>query len=43
MSHTGVEIEGGTKNSIGIVGTVSLSNSDITLAARVLLSTSGVV
>ena len=43
MSHAGVEIQGGTMNSIGIVGAVDLSNPDITLAARVFLSTSGVV
>ena len=43
MSQAGVEIEGGTTNSIGIVGAVDLSDPDITLAARVFLSTSGVV
>ena len=43
MSQAGVEIKGGTTNSIGIVGAVDLSNPDITLAARVFLSTSGVV
>ena len=43
MSHAGVEIQGGTTNSIGIVGAVDLSNPDITLAARIFLSTSGVV
>jgi hypothetical protein len=43
MSQAGVEIQGGTTNSIGIVGAVDLSNPDITLAARIFLSTSGVV
>ena len=43
MSQAGVEIKGGTTNSIGIVGAVDLSYPDITLAARVFLSTSGVV
>ena len=43
MSHAGVEIQGGTTNSIGIVGAVDLSNPDITLAAKIFLSTSGVV
>ena len=43
MSQAGVEVQGGTMNSIGIVGAVDLSNPDITLAARVFLSTSGVV
>ena len=43
MSEAGVEIKGGTTNSIGIVGAVDLSDPDITLAARVYLSTSGVV
>ena len=43
MSQAGVEIKGGTTNSIGIVGAVDLSNPDIILAARVFLSTSGVV
>ena len=43
MSQAGVEIQGGTTNSIGIVGSVDLSNPDITLAARIFLSTSGVV
>ena len=43
MSEAGVEIKGGTTNSIGIVGAVDLSDLDITLAARVFLSTSGVV
>ena len=43
MSQAGVEIQVGTLNRIGIVGAVDLSNPDITLAARVFLSTSGVV
>ena len=43
MSQAGFEIKGGTRNSVGIVGIVDLSNPDITLAARVFLSTSGVV
>ena len=43
MSKAGLEIEGGLKNRFGIVGTVNLSNPDITLAARIYLSTSGVV
>ena len=43
MSEAGVEIHGGTENSVGIVGAVDLSNPDITLAGRVFLSTSGVV
>ena len=43
MSEAGVEIRGGTTNSVGIIGAVDLSNPDITLAARVFLSTSGVV
>ena len=43
MSQAGVEIRGGTVNSVGIVGAVDLSNPDITLAAKVALSTSGVV
>ena len=43
MSKAGFEIQGGTINSIGIVGAVDLSNPDIILAARVFLSTSGVV
>ena len=43
MSEAGLEIRGGTENSVGIVGAVDLSNPDITLAARVFLSTSGVV
>ena len=34
---------GCSSNSIGIVGAVNLSNPDITLAARLFLSTSGVV
>ena len=43
MSQAGLEIEGGTTNSIGVVGAVDLSNPDITLTARISLSTSGVV
>ena len=43
MSEAGFEIHGGTDNRVGIVGAVDLSNPDITLAARVFLSTSGVV
>ena len=43
MSQVGVEIQAGTQNRVGIVGAVDLSNPDITLAARVALSTSGVV
>jgi hypothetical protein len=43
MSQAGVEIKGGITNSIGIVGAVDLSDPDITLTARVFLSTSGVV
>ena len=43
MSQAGIEIQGGMMNSVGIVGAVDLSNPDITLAARVYLSTSGVV
>ena len=43
MSEAGVEIQGGTENSVGIVGAIDLSNPNITLAARVFLSTSGVV
>ena len=43
MSQAGVEIKGGTTNSIGIVGAVDLSDPDITPTARVFLSTSGVV
>ena len=43
MSEAGVEIRAGTVTSVGIVGEVDLSNPDITLAARVFLSTSGVV
>ena len=43
MSQAGLEIRGGALNSVGIVGAVDLSNPDITLAARVFLSTSGVV
>jgi hypothetical protein len=43
MSEAGYEIHGGTNNRVGIVGVVDLSDPDITLAARVFLSTSGVV
>ena len=43
MSEAGFEIHGGTNNRVGIVGVIDLSNPDITLAARVFLSTSGVV
>ncbi len=43
MSEAGFEIHGGTNNRVGIVGVVDLSDPDITLAARVFLSTSGVV
>lgn len=43
MSQAGVEIQGGVRNSVGIVGAVDLSNPDITFAGRVFLSTSGVV
>ena len=43
MSEAGMEIKGGTNNRVGIVGAVDLSDPDITLAARVFLSTSGVV
>ena len=43
MSQAGVEIRGGALNSVGIIGIVDLSDPDITLAARVFLSTSGVV
>ena len=43
MSEAGFEIRGGTDNRVGIVGAVDLSNPDITLAAGVFLSTSGVV
>ena len=32
MSQAGVEIKGGTTNSVEIVGAVDLSNPDITLA-----------
>lgn len=42
MSEAGVQIRGGTVNSIGIVGAIDLSNPDITLAARIALSTSAV-
>ena len=43
MSEAGVEIHGGLENSVGIYGAVDLSDPDITLTARVFLSTSGVV
>ena len=43
LSEAGVEIQGGVKNSVGIIGAVDLSNPDITLTGRVYLSTSGVV
>ena len=43
MTEAGVEIQGGAENSVGIVGSVDLSDPDITLTARVFLSTSGVV
>ena len=43
MSEAGVEIHGGTENSVGIYGAVDLSDPDITLTARIYLSTSGVV
>ena len=43
MSEAGLEIHGGTENSVGIFGTVDLTNPTISLTARVFLSTSGVV
>ena len=43
MSEAGIEIHGGTENSVGIYGAVDLSDPDITLTARIFLSTSGVV
>ena len=43
MSEAGVEIKGGLENSVGIFGAIDLSDPDITLTARVFLSTSGVV
>ena len=43
MSEAGVEIHGGTENSVGIYGAIDLSDPDITLTARIYLSTSGVV
>ena len=43
MSEAGLEIHGGTENSIGIYGAIDLTDPDITLTARIYLSTSGVV
>ena len=43
LSGAGFEIEGGEENSIGIFGSVDLSNPDITLTGRIFLSQSGVV
>ena len=43
MTEAGIEITGGVKNSVGIFGAVDLEDPDITLTARVYLSTSGVV
>ena len=43
MSGAGVEIHGGAENSVGIYGAIDLSDPDITLTAKVFLSTSGVV
>ena len=43
LSEAGFEILGGAENRVGIVGAVDLSDPDITLAARIFLSPSGVV
>ncbi len=43
LSNAGFEIQAGAETSVGITGSIALTNPPITLTSRIFLSTSGVV